>query len=183
MPEVWRPIVGWEGLYEVSNCGRVRSLDRWVRCKLNSRQFREGKIRVPIIDKDGYEKVTMSGGGKFKIMPIHRLVAIAFIPNPENLPEINHKDLDKRNNRDENLEWYDNKRNIHHAISKGRRHAVTNPRCARKLTIEQVQAIRKLRFEGLSYRKIGKEFGIHNTTVWAIVNDETWCDPRTIERR
>lgn len=95
--EIWKPVKGYEGLYEVSNYGRVRSLD----------YGRTGKIRVlkPGLDGHGYLKVCLSIGGKHKTLFIHRLVAIAFIPNPNNYPIINHRDCNPLNNHVDNLEW------------------------------------------------------------------------------
>lgn len=94
-PEVWKPIRGYEGLYEVSNYGRVKSF------KWNS----NGKILSPAKNNKGYYFVSLSKDGKAKGHTIHRLVAEAFIQNPSNLPQVNHKDEDKRNNHVTNLEW------------------------------------------------------------------------------
>ena len=101
MIEEWRPIEGYEGLYEVSSYGRVRSVDRYVRCSYGSYRLHKGKVLSPGIRPDGYLVVSL----KYKMFRVHRLVAQAFIPNPDNLPQINHKDEDKSNNRVENLEW------------------------------------------------------------------------------
>lgn len=94
--EVWKDVVGYEGCYQVSNEGRVKSLPVKSRTK-----FFSGKVLNLFIDKCGYEAVTLSR----KPHKVHRLVATAFIPNPGNLPCINHKDEDKTNNKVENLEW------------------------------------------------------------------------------
>lgn len=102
--EVWKPVVGWEGLYEVSNTGRVRSLDRQgVNEKGHGK--RNGKVLAPNYTKFGYIRVGLSINGKKTSYMVHRLVAEAFIPNPENLPFINHKDEIRNNNNAENLEW------------------------------------------------------------------------------
>ena len=92
MDEIWKPVVGYEGLYEVSNFGRVRSLRRNKILKLKN-------------EVDGYIRVTLCNGGTEKLYQVHRLVAQAFIPNPDNLPQINHKDEVKSNNIVTNLEW------------------------------------------------------------------------------
>lgn len=96
--EEWRDIKNFEGWYQVSNLGRVKSL---------SRPHKLGdKILTTVLRDDGYMKVTLFGGrAKGKNMLVHRLVAEAFIPNPDNLPIINHKDENRANNRVENLEW------------------------------------------------------------------------------
>ena len=114
MIEEWRPIPGYEGLYEVSNLGRVRSVDRYVKSKGESYWLRKGKMLSPTKDKNGYLKVNLSCNGKHNIIRVHRLVTEAFLPNPDNLPEVNHKDEDKTNNRVENLEWCDHKYNMNY---------------------------------------------------------------------
>ena len=103
--EIWKPVPGYEGLYEVSNLGRVRSVNRYVKSKGESYWLRKGKMLSPAKDKNGYLKVNLSCNGKNNIIRVHRLVAQAFLPNPDNLLEVNHKDEDKTNNRVENLEW------------------------------------------------------------------------------
>lgn len=115
--EEWKPVVGYEGLYEVSDWGNVRSLDRVVKC-LNSGKYPcnrcvKGKIIKPFLTIWGYIQVYLykSGTKKGNNHTIHRLVAEAFIPNPNNLPEVNHIDEDKTNNNVENLEWCDRKYN------------------------------------------------------------------------
>ena len=104
--EIWRPVVGYEGLYEVSNIGRVRSLDRFYY------RLHKGKVLSPTKDRYGYLTVTLNCNGKSKTIKIHRLVAQAFLPNPDNLPQVNHKDEDKTNNNVDNLEWCTAKYNV-----------------------------------------------------------------------
>lgn len=108
--EIWRPIKGYEGLYEVSNLGRVRSLDRWCSHR-RGKQLKKGKILLGGKDYDGYRLVLLYKEGKRKTFKVHRLVAEAFIPNPNNLPQVNHKDENKLNNSVDNLEWCDAKYN------------------------------------------------------------------------
>lgn len=114
MIEEWRPIEGYEGLYEVSSYGRVRSVDRFIVDSLGHRKFYKGKVLIPVKSNLGYLLVSLCCNGKHKGITVHRLVAQAFLPNPDNLPEINHKDEDKTNNSVENLEWCDRSYNINY---------------------------------------------------------------------
>lgn len=105
--ELWKDIEGYEGYYQVSSLGRVKSLDR---IDATGRKLK-GRILKPTLTipskkyKDGYFTVALSIGGKIKRHKVHRLVAKAFIPNPNNFPEVNHKDENKINNNINNLEW------------------------------------------------------------------------------
>ena len=105
MEEIWKPIVGYEGYYEVSNLGRVRSIDRFVIDKTGRRQFKKGTLLNYRPDRQGYCIVSLSINRKYKTKCVHTLVADAFIPNPDNLPQVNHKDEVKSNNCVDNLEW------------------------------------------------------------------------------
>ena len=113
MEEVWKPIKGYEEFYEVSNAGRIRSKDRKMVLsdgKRNWEYIKKGRILKPVTRQHGYLGVMLYGkGGQktrgFKTFSVHRLVAEAFIPNPNGLPEVNHIDEDKTNNRVENLQW------------------------------------------------------------------------------
>ena len=98
--EIWCPIKGYEGQYEVSDQGRVRSL-----------KFGKERILKTGITPQGYLFVSICKNGEQKKCKVHRIVAQAFIPNPDNLPEVNHKDEDKTNNSVSNLEWCDRKYN------------------------------------------------------------------------
>lgn len=105
MEEIWKDIKDFEGLYQGSNCGRAKSLDRYVKGKGHSLQFKKGRILKPMKDPNGYLKVNLCKDGKVKAFTVHRLVAEAFLPNPHNYPCVNHKDENKQNNNVSNLEW------------------------------------------------------------------------------
>lgn len=107
MEEIWRDIKGYEGKYQVSNLGRVKSLERTDN---NNHKVKEKELKI-ISDKDQYSIINLYQNGKNKTCRIHRLVASAFIPNPNNYPVINHKDENRTNNRIDNLEWCTSKHN------------------------------------------------------------------------
>lgn len=114
--EEWRDIAGYEGYYQVSNLGNVRSLDRCVVGKSGRTYTIRGRTMVPCGERESYFHVGLSKDGKAKSRRVHRLVAETFIPNPDNLRCVNHKDGNKRNNRVDNLEWCTHEQNVHHAI-------------------------------------------------------------------
>lgn len=111
--ENWMPITGTKGFIEVSNYGRVRSTLRGKPHILKAQP-----------DKKGYLRVRVTIEREKKTYKIHREVAKAFVPNPHNFPQVNHKDGDKSNNNCSNLEWVTNKENAHHAIANGLWHNV-----------------------------------------------------------
>ena len=123
MVESWKDIKGFEGYYQISNFGNVRSLDRYViNNKNGGERFINGKL-MKLTKVKGREEsdtkylvVNLRSYGSNKVSLVHRLVAEAFIPNPNNMPEINHKDGNKENNFVDNLEWCTYSENNQHAI-------------------------------------------------------------------
>lgn len=114
MQEIWKDVKGYEGLYKISNLGNVLSL--------NFNHSNYSKCLKPF-DNDGYLRVAFNCNNQYKRFLVHRLVAEAFIPNPENKPFINHIDGNKRNNNIDNLEWVSASENTRHAIRIGLRPA------------------------------------------------------------
>ena len=106
MQEIWKPIIGYENLYEVSNLGNVISLDRTVKCHSKTRLVK-GKLLNPHLMKNGYYSVTLCDSGRNKRVYVHRLVALHFVenPKPDEYNVINHKDENPKNNIYTNLEW------------------------------------------------------------------------------
>lgn len=120
MKEIWKDIAGYEGIYKVSNRGRVVSLKR-----MNARgQIVKPRIKAIKPNNRGYIQINLSKDGKQEYKLLHRIVAEAFIANPNNLPQVNHKDENKNNNNAENLEWCTNLYNRHYGT--GLERAVRN---------------------------------------------------------
>lgn len=154
--EVWRWVVGYEGLYMVSNKGRVMSVPRIKQTK-NRRYGKSGMEIAHHDNGNGYRILTLSRDGVHDQRSVHRLVAEAFIPNPSNLPEVNHKDGDKANNQVENLEWVTKSENMQHASRE-----LDALGFNRTLTEEQVIAIRN---DARTEREIGNEYGLAQSVI------------------
>ena len=135
--EVWKDVVGYEGLYKVSDKGNVYSIVRID----NINRKRGGRILKPSSHTGGYIQVQLCKNGIRKTKYIHRLVAEAFIPNPEKLPEVNHKDENPSNNESSNLEWCDAKHNNNHG-TRNERIAQTLSKKVRAVNIKTGEVIR-----------------------------------------
>ena len=118
--EVWKDIVGYEGKYQVSNLGYIKSLEMWT----GDKYIKRDKILRGSLSNNGYLYVSLCKGGKAKKYKVNRLVAQAFIENPYNLPITNHIDGDKTNNCVDNLEWTTQSENLKHSYRTGLRKAV-----------------------------------------------------------
>ena len=103
--EIWKDVVGYEGLYQVSSLGRIKSLDRKIKCRNNYERIVVGKIKIPFKKKEGYLTIKLYKSNKLKSFYVHRLVAQAFIDNPHCKKTVNHINEIKTDNRIENLEW------------------------------------------------------------------------------
>ncbi len=149
--EIWRDISGYEGLYQVSNFGRVKSF------------YKGGRILKTVPDGGGYPIVCLSRDGKHKNRTVHRLVAEAFMPNPDGKPQVNHIDGDKTNNRADNLEWCTSTENNRHVIKTGL-HGSGSATYNAKLTNEQAFYIRE-NPDNLTCRALAKMFGVNHVTI------------------
>lgn len=173
MKEEWKDIKGYEGFYQISNHGRVKSLGGWC-----GTVKRKEKIRSTSLTYDGYEKVRLIHQGKDKTMRVHRLVAEAFIPNPENKDTVNHIDGNKRNNIVSNLEWVDRSEQMTHAYRLGLKESrVGSHNSNAKLTDEEVREIRK---SYVPYSKelgtvaLAKKYGVTNRVIGLIVKNKAY---------
>ena len=153
MNEVWKNIDGYEGKYQISNLGRVKSLQRWSGTKYYNR---EQILNNYVNKKNGYVYVYLTKNNKSKNIRLHKIVADAFIPNPNNLPQINHKDGNKQNNCFENLEWCSCSYNIKDMY---RRHGKYEND---KIIIDKYKALK-------SCSKVGKLFGLSGENIRQIL--------------
>ena len=157
MNEIWEDIDGYGGDYQVSNFGRVKSF-----------KHRKPLIMKPGVDAYGYPQVGLCRNNKHNSHKIHRLVAMAFIPNPLNKPEINHIDGCKSNNHVDNLEWVTAQENSRHAYATGLQVARQGEDgTTAKLTNKQAEFIRN-NPDGLTCRQLAKMFGVAETTIGLI---------------
>ena len=165
--EEWRPvpIAEYAAFYEVSDLGRVRSLDKIGRAKAGGSRKFTGRVMRPRLGSRGYLNVYLRSAPLFRNAPVHRLVAGAFIPNPGNLPEVNHMDMVRTNNRRDNLEWATRLGNYSHAIKNGSTTAIQ-----RKLSADDLSVIRLRSANGDSNTAIAADFEVHQSTISRIVN-------------
>lgn len=127
MIEEWRDVCGFEGIYQISNFGNIKSLDRERIISNGTIRRDKGKHINPFVTNDGYLKCTLNKSGKSKRF-VHRLVAIAFIPNIYNNPQVNHKDNNPLNNHVDNLYWGTQADNVRDMNNSGRGHSGKKPR-------------------------------------------------------
>lgn len=165
--EMWKAIEGTDGRYEVSNTGKIRS-----RNYKNTGKTVELK---PAPDPKGYIKTMLLFNGKYRTVKVHRLVAQAFIPNPENKPQVNHKDGNKANNAADNLEWITNRDNAHHAIEHGlftnSYKATENANTRRKKKVIATDPNgRTFAFDSIS--EASRELGVKRRHVQAVLKGE-----------
>lgn len=180
LDEIWKPVVGYEGLYEVSSLGRVRSLDRdsvFANKKTGViRRTHRGRLLTPVYDGRGlYKHVNLRKNGVAVSRNVHRLVAIAFVPNPNNLPEVNHIDEDKTNNAASNLEWcdhlYNNRYGTKLTASQGEKNAMN------KFSEETVREMRMVFVPGdpeFGLMALSRKYGISPSHTCAILKRRRW---------
>ena len=174
--EVWLPVIGYDGLYEVSSWGKVKSLRRKTLGIWGGGKMSNGKLLKQTISKFGYIRITLSKNGKPIQFSVHRIVAKAFIENPKELPCINHKDSNRTNNHIENLEWVTYKENSHHAAVNNRFYVLRGEDSKiAKLTNKDILQIRKeYEKNKVGFMKLGKKYGVDTTTIRSVIHGETW---------
>jgi hypothetical protein len=170
--ENWKPVVGYEGLYEVSDQGNVRSVDRWVNGRFCIRRY-PGKLLSKVLDKDGYYYVTLSANSKRRQGVVHRLVAAAFIgPCPDGC-QVRHKNAIRTDCRPFNLEYGTAQDNANDRQKHG--NTCRGSSCGTsKLSENQVLQLKQLHSEGASYKYLSELFSITSGMVGHILNGRAW---------
>lgn len=166
--EIWLPVKEYEGLYEVSNKGRIKVLERQTNVRYGT-SIRKEKLIKPSLNKVvNYLYIGLHKNGKYTNSRIHRLVAEAFIPNPENKKEVNHINGDKLNNSVENLEWNTPLENTRNAFKNGH----NSKRI--KLNFKKIKEIKELSEKGMKNSEIAKIYGVQRKSIWRVVTNQAW---------
>jgi hypothetical protein len=174
--EQWKDIPGFDGYYQASPLGNIRSLDRHTyQGERIGYVLRKGKVLRAAI-WGGYYGVVLRVDSKSWTVPVHRLVAMTFHPAVEGKNEVNHKNGIKTDNRAENLEWVTRRENIIHALETG----LLKGNCGSKngnskLVEDNIEEIKRLRNTGLTQDAIAGRFGVSQTTIGRILSKNTWA--------
>ena len=191
--EVWRPVAGFEGLYEISSLGRVKSVDRYVKQGTKNGGIRTFHVREKIlphkINTSGYPIVVLTRDGKSVWMRVHRLLAAAFIPNPDNLPEIDHIDTNKQNYNIDNLRWVTHAQNMNNETTKkdSRSTVYSDEAIMRRIlssknngartspkTIFQFSLEGDLIAEHISINRAAKAVGLTRESIRIVIDKDGW---------
>jgi len=178
--EIFKDVTGFEGLYQVSNMGRVRSLDRLTECKNGKIVPKKGKFLKSDISGGHYGRVTLRDKDVSKRDFVHRLVAFEFLGNPfkgdvllKGKTEVNHKDGNTFNNALTNLEWVTKSENMLHARENGfTAHGAINGRAI--LDERDVSVIRRLYDKGVTQQVLSEAYGVSRANIGDVVNFKTW---------
>jgi hypothetical protein len=172
--EIWKDVVGYEGLYKVSNLGTVISLHRGTT-----------RIMKPAVATNGYHQIFLSKNGVRTLTRVHRIVAMAFLPNVENKPLVNHINGIKTDNNLSNLEWVAFSENGKHAFATGLNHTTEkvrkavsqNAKACRKLNAEQVRELRSLRTKfGYGPDRLSRITGISRSLINHFLYENSYSD-------
>ena len=168
--EIWKDISGYEGLYQISNYGKIKSLSRF--------QSATERILKSEINKCGYVRIRLSYKNVSKKYQVHRIVALTFIPNPENKPCVNHINGIKSDNRAKNLEWCTNSENMKHAFKNGLQSLDGEKNNMSKLTESNVIEIKNLLSNGIFHKDIALLYNVSRRCITDINKGLTWKNIR-----
>lgn len=170
--EIWRPIEATQGKYEISNCGRLRSVDRIRVDSLGKSYAMRGQIRKPSLNACGYYAIPLTWDGQGKSYLIHRLVAECFLSNFSNKLEVNHIDGNKLNNHVSNLEMVTKLENMRHSYKHGLHNGYGENSNTAKLSSQEVREI--IDKKGSDSRMVATEYNVSRSTITNIWSGRTW---------
>lgn len=170
--EIWKEIKGYEGLYQVSSLGRIKSCEKYVKCK-NGKALKKEKILTPK-NVNNYHHILLHKNGNYKNFKIHRLVAMAFYENPNNYPQVNHIDGNKLNNRVENLEWCTASHNEIHKYKLGYKN---NRRVLQEFQIPLIKEAYKI---FCNQRVVAKLFNVSQRTITCVLNNISYTNKHAL---
>ena len=174
--ENWKEIKGYEGLYECSTHGRVRTVARIVKCKNGTLKSLSQRILTPHFNSNGYLWVFLHKEGVRRFWLIHRLIALTFVANPDNKPFVNHKSGVKTDNVPHLLEWSTRKENVAHAFKTGLMSHAGEKNSQSKLTAQDVLEIRRLFATGVTRRDLATRFQISYSRIRDVINRNCWLE-------
>lgn len=179
MQEIWKPVPGYEGRYDISTFGNVRTVGRFINAPRGRTRWIPERNLSTHITARGYVQTMFKVGSKNIHQLVHRLVARAFVPNPSSLPQVNHKDGNKTNNHVENLEWCTSQENCAHARREKLYEQARGERGANaKLTNAQVLVIRRRIANGETHTAISKDYAVNRTVITRIASGARWGSVR-----
>lgn len=173
---IWKPVRGYENYYEISNCGEIRTIERYVELPTH-KYLKKQKTLTQFDDGRGYKHVKLyDGKGNPKSFTVHKIVAITFINNPNNYVEINHLDHNKHNNHVNNLEWTTRSENIKHSyLMRDSKTYKGSGNKNSKLTEIQVLELRKEYKSGkFTYKQLSQKYSVGITLIGYIINNKIW---------
>lgn len=169
--EIWKDIPEYEGLYQISNLGNIKSLKREV--KHNYSGSINLKTRILKSSLGGkYLRVAFCKESKYKYIHVHRILALMFIENPDNLPEVNHIDGNKLNNKLENLEWVTRKENMFHAFKNGLAKSGENCYNSKISNLQVIEIKKRYSKKNISQKQLAKEYKVDQALISRIINNK-----------
>ena len=174
LEEIWKEVLGYNGIYFVSNIGNVKSIDHYCEGRKGSGK-QNGRILKLQKSKKGYLRVCLCNNNKKFNTGVHRLVANAFIPNPLNKPQVNHINGIKNDNNVDNLEWCTNQENQIHAV----KNKLNNPNLGEKhhmskLSNKEVEVVRWMHKIGWSNKQLAEDYNVSQTAMSNIIRNKTY---------